>query len=156
MNPKLCGWSTDCRRTVCLEYWLSQECVVWVLVVPRSVRMEFLFSQEYLVRILVVKRIVWLEYWLTQDSVVVVLFQHRTVWLENWLTLGCMVGVQVDTGLCGGVLVRPRTVRWEYCLNPRLCAWNSGWTKDCDVMVLVGQKSVQMYTGLCGRSTDCF
>jgi len=57
--------------------------------------MEFLFSQEYLVRILVVKRIVWLEYWLTQDSVVV---------------------VQVDTGLCGEVLDRPRN-RWWECLR---------------------------------------
>ena len=54
------------------------------------------------------------------------------------------------------MLVKPRTVRWEYCLNPRLCALNSGSSKDCDIVVLVGQRTVQMYTGLCGCSTDCF
>jgi len=50
--------------------------------------------------------------------VVVVLFQHSTVWLEYRLTQDCVVGVQVDQGLCGGCTVSTQGCVVEVLVDP--------------------------------------
>jgi len=116
-------------------YWLSQDCVVEVLVDTGQ----------------------WLEYWLTQDCVVGVLIDiglcgwsigwHRTVWWLYWFNPGLCGGCTGQTQDCVVVvLVEPRTVLWlEYWLNPGLCG---GCTSAPRTVVVFGVLVEPMKVGL--------
>jgi len=58
--------------------------------------------------------------------VVVVLFQHRAVCLEYWLTHDCVVGVQVDQGMCGGSTVSTQDCVVGVQVDPGLCGGSTG------------------------------
>ena len=162
----MCVWRTCWTQDSMVEV-LVEPGTVWFkfLLDPWLYGRKTCWTNDGDVWVLVWPRHVWREYWRTHYCVVGVPVEPRTVWLDYWLNPGlcdwstgwkpglccgstgwtqyCVIGVLVETKTVLRVLVEPRTVCWEYWLNPELGGCCTCWTQyRMAVKILVKPRTV--------------